>query len=238
MLQETNLSACKERAKILLRFDINVVSNEVFPIISHVFFSNPFIIQRDEAGNTQLLNILESRKNYNIAIKQMEEAIDKVDNYYNFTILVTPPYKLAFLKHTKEYLDKEDFSTFLINAWTEDEHANSNVNVSKRELVGYFKKAIKENIMEKEELDIYSRLDEVVTVYRGVTSYNKNNIKTLSWTLDKEKAKWFAHRFDEEGKVYVAKINKEDILAYCDRRNEKEIILDYTKLYDIEVVDE
>lgn len=59
-----------------------------------------------------------------------------------------------------------------------------------------------------------------------MTSYNADNVKALSWSLDYEKAAWFAHRFGEEGKVYEAQIAKEHIFAYFNSRNEQEVIVD------------
>ena len=90
--------------------------------------------------------------------------------------------------------------------------------------------------MDEEELQEYSNLGDVVVIYRGVTEYNNKQIKAMSWTLNKDTAKWFANRFNQKGYVYQAKINKKDILAFCDRRNEKELIVDYTKLYDITLI--
>lgn len=43
-----------------------------------------------------------------------------------------------------------------------------------------------------------------VCVYRGVTSYNAENVEALSWTLNREAAEWFAHRRGENGAVYEA----------------------------------
>lgn len=168
----------------------------------------------------------------------MEEKIDKVEKYMDFTLLLTRPYRFIFLKCTMEYLDKKDFSNYLIDTWINDEYANMNANVSKTELLQFFKIASKEYLMDEYEFDIYNGLEQEITVYRGVTDYNRKNVKALSWTVEKEKAKWFSKRFKENGYVYMAKINKNDVLAYCDKRNEKEIILDYTKLYDVELLEE
>ena len=66
-------------------------------------------------------------------------------------------------------------------------------------------------------------LPETLTVYRGVTSHNSRNIKALSWTLDRDKAEWFAHRFDENGTVYEAEIDKKYVLAFFASRNEAEV---------------
>lgn len=80
--------------------------------------------------------------------------------------------------------------------------------------------------MDEEEQQVYDSLEDAVTVFRGVTPYNRRNIKVLSWTLDRRTAEWFAHRFGEEGTVYEAKIRKEHIHAYFNGRNESEVIVD------------
>lgn len=228
MLEKTNLDKCKEVARLFLHCGLKVVNKE-FNIISHPFLTYPYIPHENK-----IINILESKENYNIMIKHFEDIIDKIDDFETFTVFITKPYLLFFLKHTKDYLSIKDFGETLITSWISDENSNNNVNVSRKELLSYFKEVPKEYLMDKEELEVYSNLSDVVEVYRGVTNYNKDNIKVLSWTLDLEKAEWFSHRFGDVGYVYKGKINKKDILTYCNRRKEKEIILDYNKLYDIE----
>ncbi|MBR3791739.1 MAG: hypothetical protein IKK18_03470, partial [Clostridia bacterium] len=77
---------------------------------------------------------------------------------------------------------------------------------------------------------------DVITVYRGVTSYNNKKIKVLSWTIDPEVAKWFANRYQQQGQVYTATISKKHILAYFGGRNEAEVIVDPSKLNDIKLL--
>lgn len=97
-----------------------------------------------------------------------------------------------------------------------------------------FKNAEPSVLMEKGELEELKALDDIVTVYRGVTSYNANNIKALSWTLSYDTAEWFAHRYDEDGKIYQAQIDKSHIYALFNGRNESEVIVDPQFLTDIE----
>ena len=62
----------------------------------------------------------------------------------------------------------------------------------------------------------------------------------MSWTLDEEKAKWFATRFDSDMQVvYSTTIQKLDILAYFTERGENEIVVDpdTLKKCDIKIVD-
>jgi len=233
MLDETDLSKCKKMAEYFL--DIDIQADEVVPnVISHPFFQS-YLVMDEETG--ELVNIIEDERACNRIRKQIKDKINEIENYVQFTSLITKPYRLAFLKYTREYLNKEDFSKYLIDTWVNDEYANCNNDVPKRELVKYFQEASKVYLMSEKELNFYSTLDEVVVVYRGVTDYNKQSIKSMSWTLNKEIAKWFSNRFKKNGKVYQAKINKKDILAFCNKRKEEEVIVDYTKLYDIELVE-
>ena len=88
-------------------------------------------------------------------------------------------------------------------------------------------------LMDQEEYTQFQNLDDVVTVYRGVTSYNANNIKALSWTLNREVAEWFVHRYGEDGIVYEAQINKEHTYALFLGRNEEEVIVDPKRLINL-----
>lgn len=76
--------------------------------------------------------------------------------------------------------------------------------------------------------------DNMITIYRGV---DVNNYKGLSWTIDKRIAEWFAKRFVTNGEkcyVFTGKINKKEILAVFNCRNEKEVVCDYRKIKDIQ----
>ena len=88
-------------------------------------------------------------------------------------------------------------------------------------------------LMDEDDYQRFVGLDEVVTVYRGVTSMNAKNIKALSWTLDRDTAEWFAHRFGENGTVYEAQIQKKYIYALFTGRNESEVIVDPKHLMKI-----
>ena len=75
--------------------------------------------------------------------------------------------------------------------------------------------------------------EDVVTIYRGVTEESSEISTALSWTLSKEVAKFFATRFDSDGEIYCAKINKEDILVANNLRNEFEVIVNPDKLMNV-----
>ena len=93
-------------------------------------------------------------------------------------------------------------------------------------------------LMDQGERKKLAELEDTVTIYRGVTSLNADNIRSMSWTLDKSVAKWFAYRFKENGTVYEAEINKKHILALFIGRNESEVVVDPKYLQNIEEAQE
>ena len=117
------------------------------------------------------------------------------------------------------------------------ENPNADANLSKRQLVSLFRSADPSVLMDGDERRSLDGLDSPVTVYRGVTSYNEKNVRTLSWTLNYETAKWFATRFGENGTVYEAQVDKGHILALFNGRNEAEVIVDPKFLTNIEQAD-
>lgn len=74
-------------------------------------------------------------------------------------------------------------------------------------------------MMNDKEKEVYDNLPEIVRVYRGGV-----DDKGLSWSLSREKAEWFANRFDYGYEVFEKEIKKSDILAYLNGRQEQEII--------------
>lgn len=231
MLEVTDLNKCKEVAKTLLRTDIVIPEKSIPFVISHPIINDMFVPDKEKG----LINILENQEAYNKTIQTYTELIDNATDYDNLIIFIRNPYKLFFIKATKRYLSIKDFSKNLIESWIVDENANNNINVSPNELVKYFKEASKDYLMDKEDRAIFDNFDDVVTVYRGLNAMEKSE-KAMSWSLSIDTAKWFARRFNNNGDVYQAKVNKQDILTYCDTRNEKEVIVDYRKVYDVEKV--
>ena len=96
-----------------------------------------------------------------------------------------------------------------------------------------FQEASAEDLMNLDERRKLAELPDEIEIYRGVTEKNKDNILAMSWTMKQETAEWFANRFKGKGKVYRAKIRKEDILAVFLGRNESEVIVDPKNLKEI-----
>ena len=92
---------------------------------------------------------------------------------------------------------------------------NRDAEVSHTQLTEMFRHSDPAALMDEAEQAQLAELDDTVTVYRGVTTINSDNLLALSWTLDYETADWFARRFDEDGTVYKAQIDKEHKMEEC-----------------------
>jgi len=74
----------------------------------------------------------------------------------------------------------------------------------------------------------------VITIYRGEGDKSTSYTEACSWTISKEIADFFAHRFDSDGIIYKAKVRQQDILDYINDRNEQEILVFPENVYDVE----
>ena len=220
---KTNLNQVKDVAKILLYTDIHYLE---YGFVSHPFANHTIQMIR-ENNKTELLDLT---KNDDIERwrKYISENIDKISSVQQFLLIVNKPYLPAFFKHIKDYLSDEDYAHMLYEIWIIVEYPNHDINVSTTEFISMFKKANKNLLMNDKEKKIFDSLPETITVYRGIQKDATTN--ALSWTLDKNVAKWFANRFNNNGRVVKATINKKYVLAYINGRGEKEVVLDYKKL--------
>lgn len=236
MKPTTDIEQVKSVARALLMTEVYKTPYSPM-VVQHPFTSSGFVATTKD-GVMQLIDITESEENLQAWQSFMRKQINSTDNAYEIYMMTNKPYSLTFLKYASPYLSKADFSKILADAWIRPENPNCDTNVSKSKLISMFKQADPHELMLEDELRQYEELDDTVTVYRGVTSHNAKNIKALSWTLDREKAEWFAHRFNEDGTVYEAEIDKQHILALFNGRNESEVIVDPKFLMDIRISEE
>ena len=232
MQEKTDLSKVKDVAEMLLMTDVCETSYSPV-VVQHPLTSSGMVGVRT-GEELKVLDITENPENLRLWREQMRSLIDQADNAYNLYLLVNKPYGLTFLKLSEPYLSRNDLSKILSSAWIMSENPNSDVNLSKRRLVSLFRSADPSVLMDEDERQTLADLDPTVTVYRGVTAYNADKVRALSWTLEYDTAKWFATRFGEQGTVYKAQVYKERILALFKRRNEAEVIIDPKDLMNIE----
>ncbi len=225
-IQKNNIAAIRNTAIELLEIPIKNENIGEFGFVFHPFFNNTFVVYKEE-----LVDIFKEKDKFNEYVKALKEHIMSEPDVYRLMLLVNRPYRILFLSLINNYLNEESFANLLKDCYTETEFPNRDVNVSVKKIKDMFEKANKDFLMEESEKDFLKNLDDEITIYRGF--FSNEYYKALSWTLDFEKAKFFATRFSDEGSIYQANIKKENIYAYFDCRNEKEVIVDYNKLYNI-----
>ena len=234
MQNKTDLEEVKIVARALLMTEIH--ETEFSPaVVQHPFTSSGItVLPRD--GVLQLGNICSSERDLAAWREYMKNRINNATCAYHIYMMTNKPYGLTFLKYTSPFLSKEEFSKILSDAWARSENPNVDPNFTNKEFIAMFKQADPTVLMDQEERKRLAELKDTVTVYRGVTSLNADNIRAMSWTLDKKVAEWFAHRYKEEGTVYEAEINKTHILALFMEWNESEVVVNPKYLQNIEEV--
>lgn len=139
----------------------------------------------------------------------------------------------------KDYMSLQDYSESLMDAYT----MGLTGQLTVAEWCGLFRKADKKFMMSQDDYDVYRNLSNNVSIYRGsaVDSHSECDVQDaancLSWTLDIERADWFANReFNDFNKAYAvlmkADIPKDRVIAYDNGRSEQEIIVDVSD-YDM-----
>lgn len=230
----TQLDKIKEIAKGLL--DVNIVETNLSPMIVRHPFTKSGILFIPNKGEMVELNIVENKTAFVKWKNLMAKQIDNAQDVYHIYWLLNDAYSLYFFNCISELLSPQDYSQLLASSWINSEYTNCDANIDKKALFKHFQNADKQYLLNEEELEVFHSLEDKITIYRGVTPYNRNNIKALSWTLDFDTAKWFANRFGSSGKVYSATIDKSHIYAYFNSKNEQEVIVDPNYLENIRQV--
>lgn len=234
MKKQSDIQSVKSVALAFL--NLPVEETDFSPIVvMHPIFENGFVGVKID-GEYTMVNILESEENLNIAKKVWEDNIKRANSIMQVYAFMRKSYRLTFLKYIEPYLSKKDMAELLADAWVSSENPNQDVNVSIPMLTKWFRKADKRSLMVSEDYKVYTDLEPEFVVYRGVAV--GRNPDGLSWTMNYDKAEWFANRFtshgQEAGYVFKAIAKKEDVLAYFNTRGEEEIVINPKTLTNIQ----
>lgn len=166
------------------------------------------------------------------------EQAEQEGDWFKYVFIHERPYQLQAFMNAADRMDDESYWSILADVYTQSENLHRNQMTVRQLLTA--KRPKREMFMTEEDRKVFRGLPENLTIYRG---FCFNNAKGWSWTLSKEKAEWFAHRFAKEGggvpRLATAKITKSDAIAYIDARGEREIICDPRSLeeHDVERLD-
>ncbi len=162
----------------------------------------------------------------------MLEKINKADRFSQCLSAINKGNRFDYLNwlHKDNLITDQECGDAVYSIWTMQENFYR-CGMSKEKLIKMMKIAEKLPLFQSDIDDLSD--EDTVTIYRGV---KVNNYRGLSWTVDKSVAEWFARRFRHDGDkcyVFTGIINKKDILALFNSRNEKEVVCDYRKIKNI-----
>ncbi len=212
-----------------------IVQTAIGPMIKHHFINSTYHSKPNNKNkeNGQWNEALRLKK------KHYEECLFEND-FETISWLIERPWRISWLHANKELIIEKVgipmYYEILGDVFNDTETAHKH----KEEIIELFNFGGNPLLMmNAEELIKFQELPDVLKVWRGVQSgENVFEISLLgcSWTLDFEKAKWFAQRgrgslFEEPYPlIFELEVKKEEVLSYITRRNESEIILDHTKI--------
>lgn len=157
--------------------------------------------------------------------------IEESENIDSLLFLISKPYRLQFLSLFKEDAPDDVFSELLAEVWMAVESPNDG-SVPLDLLIEWFREADKNKLMSEEELEAFNNLPDKFTVYRGMG--DKSSKDGISYTIDKDKAQWFANRPpSKHGYVLTGTAKKEDVLAFFTRRDESEVLIEPDKIANL-----
>lgn len=209
-------------------------------VVQHPFFESAILMDKQGA-----FNALEDEARYNDYIRNFtKKCIQACEDIESLLALIRKSYLLTYLLYMVrgKIVSTKEAGNLLAGQWDVIENLSNDVNVPKGTVLRWIMAADKDKLMDESELHKYNALPNTVTVYRGCRTVKAD--RGMSWTLSEEKARWFADRCallssgtGQGAMVYRAKIKKEDIVGYLDGRGEQEVIVDYRKLFDLELID-
>ena len=139
------------------------------------------------------------------------------------------PYKLVFLEIYSSQMSTEVYWEMFGDTWCEIEN-----HYQHQEVIKYLIYETEHDFNERQlmfnedELQVWNNLpDEPLTVYRGYV--HRGARRGWSWTFSPAKALFFAKRLARENqisKVVKGQVARRDIIAFFDRRNEREVVID------------
>lgn len=157
---------------------------------------------------------------YEYTKRGVVEALKKKE-FSTFVFLHERPYRLEAFLEIMDSIHGKDYWSLLGEIWIDSENIWQNKSVWKDLLSS--EEPHREFFMTESDRKIFKALPEKITIYRGYTPrQNKNG---YSYTIDKQRAEWFAKRFStKKGEVRERVVLKKDCIAYLGGKNEKEII--------------
>jgi hypothetical protein len=149
---------------------------------------------------------------------------------------VEKPYRLSAILALNDKLKEQEYWEAVAFAWRSSENCYQDKHAFKvlfRQVGPKKQQTPIWNMMGEQDTGTWQMLPDKLTVYRGCEPRSRSG---WSWTLDVNKAIWFACRHRPKNPLLLqGKINKSDAIAYfhLDGRNESEVVIEPRKVMDV-----
>lgn len=187
------------------------VKGDSWDMIQH-----PLVYSVPHIGDAMNAMLNERLKHLKASVEKAKERKD----WSGYVFLHEKPWRLQAFVDIMSHTTPKEYWSLLGEIWVNSENIWQNKKVWKQLLTA--KRPGKEFFMDEEDRKKYNELPTQLICWRGHQIVNKNG---LSYTLDKDKALWFAHRFGKEGEIRERVVKKHEIFAYTNGRNEQELII-------------
>jgi len=162
---------------------------------------------------------------YNKQFIRKKERLMEFENnneFESYLTLIEKPFRVFYFNELVKQNRIKKFSKkywrILSSLWTGSENIFQNKELWDELLRD---KTNSHYFMDKKDLEYFNSLPNEFMVYRGYVHWENG----YSYSLDRERAVWFAERFGQNGLVIERLVKKEDVFAYINSRKENEIIL-------------
>ncbi|RQW23298.1 hypothetical protein EHS17_14345 [Rhodobacteraceae bacterium CH30] len=166
---------------------------------------------------------------FNRMLEHKRESIQqsiKAEDWENFVFLHERPYRLNAIVELRNNMNVEfkALASIVLSAYSDSENISENSELW-RELLTTAAQYTKE----MNDSDI-SGMSEISALWgKTVTLYHGGEVPIEGarwcWTLDLEKARWFADRFEREGALYACEVAGEYIDFILHHRGESEVLV-------------
>jgi hypothetical protein len=168
---------------------------------------------------------------YRKKLTAIDEAIEK-RNWSSYIWLHERPFRLdAFIVIAAELSHKE-FWTQLSEVWTDSENIWQYLDYWRS--LWNEERPSKHHAMDASERKAFKRLPGEIVIFRGICE--NHTVNGMSWTLDRDKAIWFATRNSGPHVLLTARAKQGDAHALLLARNENEIVIDQYEIVATEKV--
>lgn len=204
-------------------------------------FHNTSILAISDGTKLTHFNCLTDEKSYSIWKQTLKDQIENSKSVNQLFFYLMKPYRMQTLVYFYElglFDDLTILAPLLKSCWSTQEFPNWNERHHLAKIREIFS-LCKDFIMDEDERKYYDSLPDEITIFRGqYNNYRKVPYRALSWTTSFDTAAWFKNHRYTNGKIYEAKINKNDTYAYLNNRGEHELIVNFNKIYDIQEIKE